>query len=164
MVDNSPRQVAQRKQLERMFGQPAQRQGLEDEELVQGRFVASKTPTQRQGVEDAAPNHTGMSNSLKRELEQHSGLDLSDVRVHRDSAKPAQLNALAYAQGRDIHLGPGQERHLPHEGWHAVQQLQGRVRPTMQANGVAINEDEGLEREADVMGKQANRIRAEKIV
>jgi hypothetical protein len=36
-----------------------------------------------------------------------------------------------------------------------VQQKQGRVKPTIQARGVTINDDEGLEREADVMGARA---------
>jgi Domain of unknown function (DUF4157) len=49
--------------------------------------------------------------------------------------QPAQLNALAYAQGNDIHLGPGQEQHLPHEARHVVQQRQGRVQATMQMAG-----------------------------
>lgn len=42
---------------------------------------------------------------------------------------------------------------MAHEAWHVVQQMQGRVKPTMQMKGVKINDDEGLEREADVMGK-----------
>jgi hypothetical protein len=62
---------------------------------------------------------------------------------------------MAYAQGAEIHLGPGQERHLPHEAWHVVQQKQGRVKPTLQTKGVPINDDSGLEREADVMGDKA---------
>ena len=93
-----------------------------------------------------------MPDHLKSGLENLSYMNLSSVRVHHNSSKPAQLNALAYTQGQDIHLGPGQEKHLPHEGWHAVQQMQGRVKPTMQAKGVSINDEEGLEREADVMG------------
>ena len=45
---------------------------------------------------------------------------------------------------------------MPHEAWHVVQQTQGRVRPTMQMkDGVPVNDDEGLEREADVMGSRA---------
>lgn len=134
---------------------PVQREIPEDEELLQGQFANGDTPAQRQGVEDAVENRTGMPDPLKGGLEQLSGLDLSGLRVHCNSAKPAQLNALAYAQGQDIHLGPGQEQHLPHEGWHAVQQMQGRVKPTMQAKGVPINDDEGLEHEADVMGARA---------
>lgn len=102
------------------------------------------------------PNRTGLPEALKTGVEALSGLDLSGVRVHRNSAKPAQLQAHAYAQGNDIHLGPGQDRHLPHEVWHVVQQAQGRVRPTLQLRqNVPVNDDAGLEREADVMGAKA---------
>jgi hypothetical protein len=62
------------------------------------------------------------------------------------------LNARAYAQGSEIHVAPGQEQHLPHEAWHVVQQAQGRVKPTLQMQGVSVNDDAGLEREADLMG------------
>jgi len=82
-------------------------------------------------------------------------MSMEHVNVHYNSSKPAQLQALAYAQGNDIHLGPGQEHHLPHEAWHVVQQMQGRVAPTMQAKGAPINDDEGLEKEADRMGALA---------
>jgi hypothetical protein len=80
---------------------------------------------------------------------------MDDVRVHYNSSRPAQVHARAYTQGTDIHLGPGEEEHLPHEAWHVVQQKQGRVRPTLQAKGLPINDDAGLEREADVMGARA---------
>jgi hypothetical protein len=71
--------------------------------------------------------------------------------VHRNSSEPAKLDALAFARGTDIHLGPGQEEHLPHEAWHVVQQKQGRVRATRQMKGFGLNEDSGLEAEADRM-------------
>ena len=105
----------------------------------------------------AAPNRTGLPDRLKAGIEALSGMDLSDVRAHANSPKPAQLNAQAYAQGDEIHLAPGQDRHLAHEAWHVVQQRQGRVRPTAQAKGVSINDDQGLEHEADVMGARALR-------
>jgi len=98
----------------------------------------------------------GLPMPLRTGIERLSGLAMDDVRVHRNSAAPARLGAYAFAQGRDIHLGPGQERHLPHEAWHVVQQAQGRVKPTMQMHGaVPINDDSGLEREADLMGDRA---------
>lgn len=100
-------------------------------------------------------NHTGMPDRLKTGIENLSGISLHDVRVHYNSSKPAQVQALAYTQGVSIHIGAGQEKHLPHEAWHVVQQKQGRVRPTVQAKGVGINDDEELEREADVMGAKA---------
>jgi hypothetical protein len=102
-------------------------------------------------------NNTGLTDHLKAGVEALSGYSMNDVRVHYNSDKPAQLHALAYAQGQDIHVGPGQEKHLPHEAWHVVQQRQGRVQATRQMKtGVAINDDPGLEQEADVMGEKAN--------
>jgi hypothetical protein len=101
-------------------------------------------------------NRTGMPDQLKSGIENLSGMDMSDVKVHYNSSQPAQLQAHAYAQGNQIHLASGQERHLPHEAWHVVQQKQGRVSPTTQLKGkVNINDDSGLEKEADVMGEKA---------
>lgn len=101
-------------------------------------------------------NKTGLPDQLKSGIENLSGLAMDDVRVHYNSSKPAQLQAHAYAQGTDIHLAPGQEKHLAHEAWHVVQQKQGRVKATMQLKGkVKVNDDQGLEREADAMGSKA---------
>ena len=175
------RDAVQRERIATSFGAAAQRQGeeeelqmkpaqrVEDEELLQGRFA----PLQRQAMEEeeplqgrfapvqrqAADNRTGMPDQLKSGVEALSGMDLSGVRVHANSPQPAQLEALAYAQGNDIHLAPGQEQHLPHEAWHVVQQRQGRVQPTMDMGGVAVNDDAGLEAEADAMGAKALRER-----
>jgi hypothetical protein len=103
-----------------------------------------------------ATTPNGLPPKLRTGIEALSGMDMGHVAVHRNSAKPAQLNALAYAQGNEIHLAPGQEQHLPHEAWHVVQQAQGRVKPTKQLKGVvSINDDKDLEREADVMGARA---------
>lgn len=101
-------------------------------------------------------NKTGLPDTLKSGVESLSGHSLDDVRVHYNSSQPAQLQAHAFAQGNDIHLGPGQEKHLPHEAWHVVQQKQGRVKPTVQMKtGMNVNDDTGLEREADIMGAKA---------
>lgn len=106
-------------------------------------------------LEAAAPNRTGMPDALKLGLEALSGFDLSGVRVHRGSPKPAALQAEAYARGDEIHLAPNREHHLPHEAWHIVQQRQGRVRATTNVGGTPVNDDHALEREADVMGSRA---------
>ncbi|MBN2824205.1 MAG: DUF4157 domain-containing protein [Campylobacterales bacterium] len=101
-------------------------------------------------------NSTGLPDNLKAGIENLSGYSMNDVKVHYNSPKPAQLNAHAYAQGSDIHIASGQEKHLPHEAWHVVQQKQGRVKPTVQMKGkVNINDDQRLEKEADTMGKKA---------
>lgn len=101
------------------------------------------------------PNTTGLPDILKTGVEALSGVSLDDVQVHYNSPKPTPLQALAYTQGTNIHVAPGQEKHLPHEAWHVVQQKQGRVQPTLQARNVAINDNQGLEKEADVMGQRA---------
>jgi len=148
--DPLQRQLEEEELMQGKFD-PLQRQP-EEEELMQGKFAQ---PAQRESQTDATPNKTGLPDNLKSGIESLAGMEMSDVRVHYNSTKPAQLNAHAYAQGNDIHLGPGQEKHLPHEAWHTVQQRQGRVQPTMEMAGEKINDDGSLEREADVMGAKA---------
>ncbi len=108
-----------------------------------------------QSILQRKPNKTGLPDNLKSGIENLSGHSMDDVKVHYNSSKPAQLNAHAYAQGTQIHLGSGQEKHLPHEAWHVVQQKQGRVQSTKNINGTQINDNAGLEKEADVMGDKA---------
>jgi len=170
-INDSPHMAAQRRQIENYIGtdsqqapatpqqinqQPVQRLEKpddEEKELLQ-RKPTVESPTQLK--ESIPKNNTGLPDNLKSGIESLSGLSMDNVKVHYNSSQPAQLNALAYAQGTDIHIAPGQEQHLPHEAWHVVQQAQGRVQPTMQMkNGVPVNDDQGLEHEADVMGVKA---------
>ena len=151
-------------QLKTLLNKPAQKQEVEEEEMLQGKFTTTQLkeqeeeellqgkfePIQKKG------NNTGLPNNLKSGIESLSGVGMDDVQVHYNSDKPAQLNAHAYAQGTDIHVSSGQEKHLPHEAWHVVQQKQGRVNPTMQLkDNINVNDDAGLEKEADVMGAKA---------
>ncbi len=123
---------------------------------IQESLVQLQSLANGNGVESApSQGRGGLPGPLKSGIESLSGISMADVRVHYNSRKPAQLQAHAYAQGSEIHLAPGQEKHLPHEAWHVVQQKQGRVKPTLQLKGVAINDDSALEREADVMGDRA---------
>ena len=95
-------------------------------------------------------NDTGLPDNLKHGVESLSGHSMNDVKVHYNSDQPAQLNAHAFAKGTDIHIAPGQEKHLPHEAWHVAQQKQGRVKATTQLKEkVNINDDAKLEQEAD---------------
>lgn len=111
---------------------------------------------QRAREETERSNDTDLPDELKDGIESLSGVSLDGVQVHYNSSAPARLGAAAYAQGSDIHVGPGAEEHLPHEAWHAVQQAHGRVQPTTQLQGgVPLNDDEALEREADAMGSKA---------
>lgn len=105
----------------------------------------------------------GLPDHVRSGVEALSGLSLDQVSVHYDSPAPARIGALAYTQGSEIFLGPGQERHLGHEAWHVVQQQQGRVRrPSPQASGAGalLNEDATLEREAERAGSRLAHTRA----
>ncbi len=149
MMNNSPRSAAMKKDSDDMSVQR-----IEEGEILQGK-VDVESAAQLAQQSEARPNNTGLPDNLKAGVESLSGLSLDNVKVHYNSSQPAQLNAHAYAQGTDIHVGPGQEQHLPHETWHVVQQMQGRVKPTTQAKGFAINDNESLETEADQMGARA---------
>ncbi|NQZ10252.1 MAG: DUF4157 domain-containing protein [Algicola sp.] len=92
---------------------------------------------------------------LKRGMEAVSGVNLQRVRVHYNSALPAEVDAFAYAQGENIYIAPGQEHHLPHELGHVVQQTLGMVQPTAIVNGLEINDDPGLEQHATDLGEKA---------
>lgn len=150
--DLRPEAVQQHK-LQETANQSTQNQSLgKQQALMQQKTARGQTGTHTM----VNPNRTGLPDGLKAGIENLSGYSMDDVRVHYNSAEPAQMQAHAYAQGSHIHLAPGQERHLPHEAWHVVQQKQGRVKPTRQLKGkIPVNDDAGLEQEADRMGQRA---------
>lgn len=141
-------------QLQNTFGNRAVGQLITQRKLDRN-ISNNKTTDQGEERMSEYESHSDMPPFLKGGLEVLSGKDLSGVKIHDNSPNPSKLNALAYTQGQDIYIGPGQEKHLPHESWHVVQQMEGRVNPTMQMNGVSINDNLDLEREADVMGAKA---------
>ncbi len=102
-----------------------------------------------QGKKEKTKSNMGLPKHLKEGVENSTGISMNDVKVHYNSSMPSRINALAYTQGTQIYIAPGQEKHLPHETWHVVQQKQGRVSPTGRIKGVPVNEDIALEREAD---------------
>ena len=122
-------------------------------ESLQRKADMANNAAQRE--EAPRPNNTGMPDNLKAGIESLSGFSMDDVRVHYNSSKPATVQALAYTQGTDIHVAPGQEKHLPHEAWHVAQQMADRVSPTTNINGMPVNDNAALEHEADVMGEKA---------
>jgi len=162
--DTVQRQEDDEEPLQGKFEQPVQRLGDEEDETLQGKFTQT---IQREEDDDEAlqgkfeqpiqkKNETGMPDNLKAGIEELSGFAMDDVRVHYNSDKPATVQALAYTQGTDIHVAPGQEQHLPHEAWHVAQQMAGRVEPTTEVGGLPVNDNPALEHEADVMGAKAN--------
>jgi hypothetical protein len=149
-VDNRPATGSQKTMQAMADNSPRMQQAARFKPMTDNRVSEQPQIVQKK------ENQTGLPDNLKSGIESLSGIGMDDVKVHFNSSKPAQLNALAFAQGSDIHLGGGQEKHLPHEAWHVVQQKQGRVQPTMQMKGgTPVNDDVSLETEADVMGARA---------
>jgi hypothetical protein len=120
-----------------------------------GHVFGGLAPANEQPVQRRAVRRGGLPERLQVGIERLSGLPMDDVRVHYNSPHPARVDALAYTQGNQIHVGRGAEQHLGHEAWHVVQQKQQRVRPTMRVAGRRVNDNESLEREAEVMGSRA---------
>ena len=121
-VDQRPeaQRMIQLKQLAATRARP------EDQKIAQLKALAdTHTPAQRFPIQR---NDTGIPEGLKTGMEQVSGMSLDHVKVHYNSSKPASVQAHVYAQGNQVHLASGQEKHLPHELGHAVQQTEGRVR------------------------------------
>ena len=81
MEDNRVQSVLQAKMVETM-----QRDAMDEDELLQGKFVA-----QRQ-----TKNQTGIPDYVIQGMESSFGTDFSSVRVHPDSSKAPEVGALAY--------------------------------------------------------------------
>lgn len=160
MIRHNPRADAQQQQIMQLFDGEG-RSAAGDAALQSERpYQAQATDTAGSAAASPAaeapgPNRTGLPDQLKSGIESLSGMRMDHVNVHYNSSQPAQLQAHAYAQGSEIHIAPGQERHLPHEAWHVVQQAQGRVTPTVQTKTGPLNDDSELEQKADRMGEQA---------
>lgn len=105
-----------------------------------------------------------MPEAVQAKMESAFGQDFSDVSIHTNSQASKSAGALAHTQGSEVHFAPGQfnpesqsgQELLGHELTHVVQQRQGRVQPTGSTpDGMPLNDNKGLESEADQMGKAA---------
>lgn len=127
-ADQRPAAVAQRQALVAIGNSPRQ--------VAQRQTIPATLP---------ARHHSGRPNPLKADTEPPADHLPADVPMPANSDQPAQLQAHAYARGTTIHQAPGREPHLPHEAWHAGQPKQ----------AIGINDDSGLELEAEAMGQRA---------
>ena len=154
----------------------AQREAApEEEEMAQGKFAQlkcasceheeaqAKTGDTEATTQAKSDSPTGMSEGLRGKMENSFGTDFSDVNVHTNSLQAKDIGALAYTQGNDMHFAPGQfnpetqsgQELIGHELTHVVQQREGRVEPTTEVNGMPVNDNHGLESEADNLGAKA---------
>ncbi|MCT4639742.1 MAG: DUF4157 domain-containing protein [Bacteroidales bacterium] len=149
--DNRPESIAQRKlsdAIQRKMEQNAaqgkysiQREAFDEEDM-------QMKPIQRKSAPDGL-------NSILYNVSALTGTDVTDAKINLNSSKPAAVQAHAYTQGTDIHVSSGQEKHIAHEAVHVAQQKQGRVQPTIDVAGLPVNDNPGLEREADIIGEKA---------
>ena len=120
------------------------------------------TPPNETG-ESSGKSKGGLPGEVQSGMEQTLGADFSNVNIHTGSQSAKDMGALAYTQGNDVHFAPGQfnpgsntgKELIGHELAHVVQQREGRVKPTTETAGKPVNDDPGLEKEADVKGAQA---------
>lgn len=118
-------------------------------------------PTDNQSPNDVPDGVMG-------KMEQTLGDDFSEVKIHQNSQDALQMKALAFTQGNDVHFAPGQfnpgtqqgQELLGHELTHVSQQKAGKVAPTTEINGKAVNDDRSLEAEADAMGAKAAQMKS----
>ena len=137
--------------------EPAQA-AIQPLQMQEGHPGEEEEPLQGKGLHSG-----GMPEEVQAKMEGAFKTDFSDVKIHADSGKATEVGALAYTQGSDIHFAPGQyhpsdqsgQALLGHELTHVVQQREGRVQPTTQMAGLPVNDDEGLESEADSFGASA---------
>ncbi|MCL2292108.1 MAG: DUF4157 domain-containing protein, partial [Candidatus Bathyarchaeota archaeon] len=126
--------------------------GLENPNSIDNSGETENLQRQTASTPSASPASGGspLPFDMREKYESRAGFSLADVRVYYNSDEPAKLGALAYARGNVVHIGPGQEKHLPHEIGHVVQQKAGLVRPTLQIQGINVNDNVKLEKDADI--------------
>ena len=112
-------------------------------------------PGARAGADGGA-----MAPAVQDRMEGFFGHSFGGVKIHEGSSEASALGAQAFTRGEELHFAPGQfapatttgQALLGHELAHVVQQREGRVAATVQAKGIAINDDVALEDEADRLG------------
>jgi Domain of unknown function (DUF4157) len=99
--------------------------------------------------------------AVRGKMEAALNADFANVRVHV-GPQAERMGAIAFTIGSDIYFAPGRyqphtsqgQQLLGHELVHVVQQRAGRVRNPL-GSGLAVVQDNGLEAEADRLGRHA---------
>ena len=135
----------------------------EEEDKVQMKKASSPEVLQKK---TGGGSSSALPDGVRSKMENSLGADFSNVNIHKNSSSATDVGALAYTQGNNVHFAPGQfkpdtrsgQELIGHELTHVVQQRAGRVQATTQAKGgMPVNDDKGLEAEADRMGAAAAR-------
>jgi hypothetical protein len=108
-------------------------------------------------------NQTNIPDDVLERMETAFHADFAEVRV-TESAAPAEIGAVALAQGTEIQFAPGRyqpqsaegQAVLGHELAHVIQHHEGRAEGA-HAKGLSVAIDAHLEDEADALGERAAR-------
>ncbi len=100
---------------------------------------------------------------FQTKMESSFGEDFSNVKINKDSKDANELDALAFTQGNNIHFKNGEfdssskngQELIAHELSHVVQQRHRDIGTTHKENNYDVNDNEGLEKEADINAKKA---------
>ncbi|MEM7102183.1 MAG: DUF4157 domain-containing protein [Bacteroidota bacterium] len=119
--------------------------------------TASRGPVQKK------ENKTGIPDGVKNKMEKAFESDFSDVKIFPNSKKAFDFGAEAYAQNNQIHFSPGKfnpntqkgQELIGHELAHINQQNEGKVKATSVINSTPFNDQNLLEKEAELSGKKA---------
>ncbi len=124
--------------------------------------VPPERPVQRSTVHEVlrAPGRP-LNDATRDEMETRLGADLSDVRIHTDTAaqaSAAEVGARAYTSGSHVVIGDGGgDKHtLAHELTHVLQQRRGPVAGTDNGDGLSVSDPgDCFEREAEANARRA---------
>ena len=129
-------------QLQRTIGNAATARLIEAQRQQHG----DSEPVQRSAVPDVlrSPGRP-LDAGLRQEMQARLGADLSDVRLHTDTAaqrSAAEIGARAYTSGNHVVTGTPHvdKRTLAHELTHVLQQRQGPVAGTDRGDGLAVSD------------------------
>lgn len=101
---------------------------------------------------------------LQENMENSFGQDFTNANIQKNSQEAVDLNARAFTKGDSVHFAPGEfnpnsekgKNLIGDEFAHVTQQRSGVVKPTIvMGKGLILNDEEELEREADIFGEMA---------
>lgn len=178
---NSPEPAPIQKKIQDLESEELESEEHPIENIAQRKMYGSpvtppiEKPGNNEGEDNSFPIQTSLDSdttaspetggsSLSSQAQEVASEDFSNVQF-KESQTASDIGALAYTQGDTITFAPGQFQPntqsgralIGHELTHVKQQRDGRVQPTTQAKGLPVNNDPGLEKEADDIGQQLAR-------
>ena len=160
--EKGPRAVPPTLQFKTFDGKDDEEESIQKKAIQRAATDAEDTlQTKEEPV--ATANGDKLPKGTQQQMEQALGGDFSQVKIHQNSQQAEKVNAQAFTQGSDVHFAPGKynpasnagQELLGHELAHVMQQREGRVQANTTVAGMPVNDNRGLEQEADLLGAKA---------